>query len=264
MDGIIQAVLVVGITGLIFGIILSIASVIFAVKKDERIDLIEDALPGANCGACGFAGCSAYAGEIVNNGAAINLCSVGKSPVAKRISEIMGADAGEVEEKVAKVMCGGTCSLAEDKYIYEGVSDCRVAVRLGGGAKVCKYGCLGLGTCIEACHFDAIKIIDGVAVIDEEKCTGCGKCKEICPKNAIKIAPKNASIYALCSNKDKGPEVNKYCKVSCIGCKICEKNCPNGAVAVVDNLAVIDYGKCTGCGVCAEKCPKKVIKIKNG
>ena len=260
----IQAILVVGITGLIFGVVLSIASIIFAVKKDERIDLIEEALPSANCGACGFAGCSAYASEIVKNGAPVNLCSVGKSPVAKRIGEIMGLDAQEVEEKVAKVMCGGTCTNAEDKYIYEGVSNCKVAMRLGGGAKVCKFGCLGLGTCVEVCGFDAIKIIDGVAEIDEEKCAGCGKCVDICPKNVIKIVPKNARIYALCNNKDKGPQVNKYCKVSCIGCKICEKNCPEGAIAVLDNLAVIDYEKCTGCGICSEKCPKKVIKIKSG
>lgn len=260
MNGVIQAILVVGITGLVFGIILSIASVIFAVKKDERIDLIEDALPGANCGACGFAGCSAYAGEIVNNGAALNLCSVGKAPVAARIGEIMGADAGEIEEKVAKVMCGGSCSAANDKYIYEGIRDCRVAMRIGGGAKVCKFGCLGLGTCINICDFGAIEIIDGVAVIDEEKCVGCGKCESICPKQVIKVIPKKATIHALCNNKDRGPEVNKYCKVSCIGCKICEKNCPQGAVLVVDNLAVIDYEKCTGCGVCAEKCPKKVIR----
>lgn len=264
MDGIIQAVLVVGITGLIFGILLSIASVIFAVKKDERIDLIEEALPGANCGACGCAGCSAYAAEIVSNGAPMNLCSVGKAPVAKRIGEIMGRDAGKVEEKVAKVMCQGDCTLAEDKYIYEGIANCNVAIRLGGGAKVCRFGCLGLGTCAEVCEFDAIEIINGIAVINEEKCTGCGKCKNACPKKIIELVPKTSTVYVLCSNKDKGPAVNKYCKVSCIGCGICKKNCPQGAISVVDNVATIDYSKCTGCGICAEKCPKKVIKVKNG
>ncbi len=264
MDGIIQAVLVVGITGLIFGIILSIASVIFAVKKDERIDLIEAELPGANCGACGCAGCSAYASGIVNDGLALNLCSVGKTPVAKRIGEIMGTDAGCVEEKVAKVMCQGNCNLAEDKYIYEGVSNCNVAIRLGGGAKVCRYGCLGLGTCVEACEFDAIEIIDGIAVVNEEKCTGCGKCKNACPKHIIELVPKAAEVFVLCGNKDKGPAVNKYCKVSCIACGICQKNCPEGAISVMDNVAVIDYEKCTACGTCVEKCPKKVIKLKNG
>lgn len=264
MNGIIQAVLVVGITGLIFGILLSIASVIFAVKEDERITLITEALPGANCGACGCAGCSAYASGIVNDGMAMNLCSVGKGPVAAKIGEIMGTDAGDVEEKVARVMCQGGCSLAEDKYIYEGIANCNVAMRLGGGAKVCKFGCLGLGTCVSVCEFDAIEIIDGVAVINEDKCTGCGKCKNACPKNIIDLVPKKAEVMVLCANKDKGPQVNKYCKVSCIACGLCAKNCPEGAIEIKDNLAQIDYSKCTACGTCVEKCPKKVIKMKNG
>ncbi len=261
MNEIISAVLVVGITGLIFGCILAIASVIFAVKKDERIDKIAEVLPGANCGACGMAGCSAYAAAIVESGAAINLCSVGKAAVAEKIAGIMGTEAGEVEEKVAKVLCQGTCENATDKYIYEGVADCRAAQRLAGGAKECAYGCLGLGTCVKACMFDAIKIENGIAVVDEEKCTGCGKCREACPKNVIELVPKSAKAVVLCKNKDKGAAVNKYCKTGCIACRICEKNCEFGAITVNDNCATIDYEKCTGCGVCAEKCPKKVISF---
>lgn len=262
MNQIICAVLIVGITGLIFGAILALASVIFAVKKDERIDKISEVLPGANCGACGYAGCSGYADAIVNNGAEVNLCSVGKAPVSQKIAEIMGTDAGDVIEMTAKVLCGGTCRNAEEKYIYEGTQDCRVAVRLAGGNKVCTYGCLGLGTCATVCDFGAISVVDGVAVVDEEKCTGCGKCKKICPKKVIELVPKTPKACVLCNNKDKGALVNKYCSVGCIGCKICEKNCPVEAISVIDNLAVIDYDKCTGCGICAEKCPKKVISIK--
>lgn len=262
MNQIISAVLVVGITGLIFGCILALASVIFAVKKDERIDKIAEILPGANCGGCGFAGCSAYAAAVVNDGAAVNLCSVGKAPVAGKIADIMGCTAGEVKEMTAKVLCAGTCEQAKEKYIYNGIPNCKAAAKLAGGAKICGYGCLGLGSCAAVCGFGAISIQDGIAVVDEEKCTACGKCKEACPKHIIELVPKQASVHILCNNKDKGASVNKYCSVGCIGCKLCEKNCPSGAITVTDNLAVIDYEKCTGCGICAEKCPKKVIHLK--
>jgi len=262
MNQIISAVLVVGITGLLFGCILALASIIFAVKKDERIGKIEEELPGANCGACGFAGCSAYASAIVNDGAELNLCSVGKAPVAEKIAGVMGREAGEVKEKVAKVLCGGICTRTSEKYIYSGMEDCAAAARLADGAKDCRYGCLGLGSCVKACDFKAISIKKGVAVVDPDKCGGCGKCKKACPKDLIEIVPKEAKVHALCSNKDKGPAVNKYCNVGCIGCKLCEKNCPAQAIKVIDRCAAIDYDKCTGCGICVEKCPKRVIQIQ--
>lgn len=259
MNQIISAVLVVGITGLLFGCILAFASVIFAVKKDERIGEIEEELPGANCGACGFAGCSAYAAAVVENGAAVNMCSVGKAYVAEKIAAIMGCEAGAVKEMTAKVMCAGNCEKAGDKYVYSGIKSCVAAARLAGGAKTCRYGCLGLGNCVEVCEFNAIKINNGVAEVDSEKCGGCGKCKKACPKNLIELVPKKSSVHVLCSNKENAAAVNKYCEVGCIGCKLCEKNCPNNAITVVDRCAVIDYEKCSGCGICAEKCPKKVI-----
>lgn len=261
MSQIISALLVVGITGLIFGAILEFASVIFAVKKDERVEKIMEELPGANCGACGFAGCSAYAEAIVKDGAKTNMCSVGKAPVAEKISAIMGCSAEAADAMCAKVLCKGTCDAAKEKYIYSGIADCNAAMRLGGGAKVCAYGCLGLGTCAAACKFGAISIENGVAAVDPEKCTGCGMCQKACPKHIITMVPQKAAAYALCNNEDKGAAVNKYCKNGCIGCKICEKNCPNEAVKVIDNHAVIDYDKCTACGICAEKCPKKVIEV---
>ena len=261
MNQIISAVLLVGITGLIFGCLLAFASVIFAVKKDERIDRIVEVLPGANCGGCGFAGCSAYASAVVENGAAVNLCSVGKAPVAEKIGSIMGCSAGEAKEMTARVMCGGNFENAKEKYNYMGIPDCNAAAKLGGGAKVCRFGCLGLGSCAAVCAFGAISLRDGIAVVDSEKCTACGKCAEVCPKKVIKLVPKDAGVHVLCRNEDKGAAVNKYCSSGCIGCRICEKNCPNAAVSVKDNCAVIDYEKCTACGICAEKCPKKVIQI---
>ncbi len=262
MNSIISAVLVVGIIGLLFGLLLALASIIFHVKVDERIEQIEEILPGANCGACGYAGCSAYATAIVNEDAPINACSVGKAPVAEKIGEVMGKSADTAAEMVACVKCQGTCEAAKDKYEYEGVADCRAAAKLAGGQKACTYGCLGFGNCVKACQFGAISIADGIAQIDEEKCTGCGKCKAACPKAIIELVSKDKQIMVLCNNKETGKLVNTVCTSGCIACKICEKNCPQGAITVIDNLAVIDYDKCTLCGTCTVKCPKKVIKMR--
>lgn len=262
MNNIILAVLIVGAIGLIFGCILAFASVIFAVKTDEREEQIVSVLPGANCGACGYAGCSAYAGAVVNDNAPVNGCPVGKGSVAEKIAKIMGVETQSVEEKVAKVMCQGTCNEAVIKYDYKGVNDCFAAQKLAGGPKECTYGCLGYGSCVTACQFDAVKIIDGIAKVSEDKCQACEACIKACPKGIIKMVPKQKKAHVLCINKDKGALVNKYCKVGCIGCKMCEKICPVSAISVVDNCAKVDYSLCSGCGLCAEKCPKKVIEIR--
>lgn len=263
VGNIILAVVIVGVIGLIFGLLLSFASVIFKVETDEREEKILSVLPGANCGACGFAGCSAYASAVVNSGAPVNSCSVGKTAVAEKIADIMGVTAGEIVPMTAKVMCGGNCEAASDKYEYVGKQDCRAAAKLGGGAKSCPNGCLGLGSCISVCKFDAIRIENGIAVIDEEKCEACGMCVKQCPKHVIALIPKKNKYYVECMNTEKGALTNKYCTVGCIGCKRCEKVCEAGAVKVVNNNAVIDYSLCTGCGACAEQCPKKVIKVRN-
>ena len=263
MESIISAVLVVGLIGLAFGLLLAFASVIFRVEVDERIDKITEILPGANCGACGYAGCSAYAKAVVEDDAPVNACSVGKGKVADEIAGIMGKSAGDVEPMTARVLCGGDCEQAKEKYEYYGVCDCSAANKLAGGAKACPSGCLGLGSCVSVCQFDAIHIENGIAVVDEEKCTGCGMCKKACPKKVIEIMPKNSKVYVKCNSHKTGKDVNAVCKVGCIACKICEKNCPLEAIAVTDNLAKIDYDKCKSCGVCIEKCPKKAIIKQN-
>lgn len=259
MNEIIIPVAIVGGTGLLFGCLLAFASIIFKVTKDDRIEMIEEALPGANCGACGFAGCSAYAAAVVEQGASVSCCSVGKDPVAKKIAAIMGKTAEKVEPKTAKVMCAGTCGIAEDKYEYAGIADCVAAAKLAGGAKTCPNGCLGLGSCISVCKFGAISIRDGIAFIDENKCTACGQCLKKCPKHIIAFVPASNKVWVPCMNTEKGAQTNKYCKTGCIGCKICEKSCPSDAIKVIDNHAVIDYEKCISCGLCADKCPKKLI-----
>ena len=259
MNSIILAVLVVGLIGLAFGLLLAFAAVIFKVEVDERIDKITEVLPGANCGACGYAGCSAYAKAVVEDNAPVNACSVGKDKVAEKIGEIMGKSAEKAVPMTARVLCGGDCEQAKTKYDYYGVTDCNAANKLAGGPKSCSSGCLGLGTCVSVCQFGAISIENGIAVVDEEKCTACGMCVKACPKKLIRIMPKNKNVYVKCNSNKSGKEVNAVCKVGCIACKICEKSCPVQAISVIDNLAKIDYDKCVSCGLCADKCPKKAI-----
>ena len=259
MNSIVLATITVGAIGLIFGLLLALAGVIFKVDADERIGKIEEILPGANCGGCGFAGCSAYANAVVEKGAPVNCCSVGGAGISEKIGAIMGRTAEKTAPKVARVLCGGTKGAATEKYDYQGVMDCNAIAKLAGGQKECEFGCLGYGTCTKVCQFDAIHIIDGVAKVDEEKCTACGLCVKACPKNVIELVPKNSIASVLCKNKLIGKETMKMCSKGCIGCKICENKCPFGAVTVTDNLAKIDYERCESCGLCAKLCPKKVI-----
>ena len=218
-------------------------------------------LPGANCGGCGYPGCSGCATAIAEGKAPVNACPVGGAKVANKVAAIMGVEAGAAEPQVAFVKCNGTCSNAKSKYKYEGISDCVFASQLAGsGSKGCTYGCLGLGTCVNVCDFGALSVVDGVAVVDEEKCVSCGKCVKACPKGLIAFKPKSKKTAVRCNSKDAGKEVIANCSTGCIGCKICEKNCKFDAIHVENNVAVIDYSKCKDCGLCAMKCPKHAIK----
>ena len=256
-------VIAIGGMGLIFGALLAVAAKIFEVKKDERIPLIVDCLPGANCGGCGFAGCAAYAEAICNGEAPVNSCPVGGAVAAAKIAEIMGVEAVETERLVAFVACAGTCDVAKDRYINNQAIDCHAANRLAGGMKGCSFGCLGCGSCAEKCQFGGIKIVDGIAVVDRELCTNCGACIAECPRGVIIRVPYEAKALVLCNSKAPGKEVRAVCDAGCIGCGICAKNCEAGAIVVENNLAHIDSSKCIGCGVCVEKCPKKIISLIN-
>lgn len=257
---IVYPVLSIGGLGLVLGAGLGYAGKIFAVEEDPKIGEVIEALPGANCGGCGFPGCAGLASAIVAGNAPVNGCPVGGAKSAEAIAKIMGVEAGSTEPTAAFVKCNGTCSNAKEKYEYSGIEDCNMASQLvGAGAKGCTFGCLGLGSCVKACAFDALTIVDGVAVVDKEKCVSCGKCVTACPKKLIEILPANKKVKVVCSSKDKGKDVMANCSVGCIACKICEKSCPFDAIHVIDNVAVIDYTKCKSCGICANKCPKKVI-----
>lgn len=257
---ILYAVSALGALGLIFGGVLGFASKIFAVKHDGRIDEIVEVLPNANCGGCGFAGCSAFATAVAEGRAKVDGCPVGGQKVAEQVSRIMGVEPPKFEKRVAKVFCSGDREKAQRKYDYEGFIDCFYASALGGGPKSCQYGCIGNGTCVRECAFDAIHIVNGIAKVDPEKCTACGKCERSCPKNIIHLVPYSEAYFPLCNSKDKGAVVRKVCEAGCIGCKLCEKACPFDAIHVKDNLAVIDYDKCKNCGACEKACPRKIIK----
>ena len=260
IQAIIIAAVIVGGVGIFIGFFLGVSGEKFKVEVDEREEAILGVLPGNNCGGCGYAGCSGLAAAIVKGEAPVGQCPVGGDPVASKIGEIMGVAAGEAVKKVAFVKCAGTCEKAKQDYQYTGIEDCgAMAFVPGGGPKSCNYGCLGYGSCVKACPFDAVHIVNGIAVVDKEACKACGKCVAACPKKLIELIPYDAPYMVSCSSKDKGPLTMKVCQAGCIGCGLCARNCPSGAITLENNIAHIDQSKCTGCGLCKEKCPKKII-----
>ncbi len=263
MEQIIFAVIIVSAIGLILGLGLAIASKVMAVPVDEKAERIQEILPGANCGACGFSGCSGYAsalskGETTNTA----LCNPGGNEVSKLIAGIMGLDAGEVKPSAAVVLCQGNNRNASKKLNYSGVLSCKMANQLFGGPKDCIYGCIGFGDCVEVCPYNAIHICNGVARINPINCRACKKCINVCPKHIIELMPLyEVKAAVLCANKDKGALTRGECMAGCIGCMRCVKACESGAITVTNFCAKIDYDKCTGCGKCSEVCTMKCINI---
>lgn len=251
--------LVIGIVGVIVGVGLVYTGEKFHVDVDERESAVRECLPGNNCGACGYAGCDALAAAIAKGEAPVNACPVGGAPVAKQVGAIMGKEAGATDRKVAFVKCKGTCDVTHNQGNYVGIRDCRSAVNSGLNVTECGYGCLGFGSCVAVCPEDAIHVVNGVALVNENKCVGCGLCAKACPKGLIDLVPASRRVRVQCSNRDRGPAVKKACAAGCIGCMLCTKQCEFDAIHVANNLATVDYGNCTQCGKCVEKCPVKVI-----
>lgn len=252
---------ILGGLGLVFGLILAIASKIFAVEEDPRKELLMEIMPGANCGACGFAGCSAYADAVIEGTTVVGACPVGGAALAQKMASIMGVtDVGASVRQVAMVRCNGSGS-NRNRYNYEGIQNCLAASRVAaGGPLACRFGCLGYGSCMNLCDFGAISVEDGVAKVDTEKCVGCLKCISACPRNLITVVPYGSEVVIKCSSRDKGAFTRSACERGCIGCSLCVKACPSGAITVENNLASIDYNKCIACGACIEKCPQKLIR----
>ena len=261
MAAIVIATVTVGIVGILIGVLLGIASEVFKVEVDEKEIQVREALPGNNCGACGYPGCDGLAKAIASGEAKVNQCPVGGQPVAAKIAVIMGVDdVGASEKKVAFVKCKGNCNYTKKLYTYSGLYDCNGAMVVpGAGGKSCEYGCMGYGSCVKACEFDSIHIVDGIAVVDKEKCVACGKCVTACPKKLIDMVPYKAKTLVQCNSQDKGKTVKDKCSVGCIGCTMCVKQCQDDAIHMVGNVALVDYSKCIECGRCAMKCPTKVI-----
>ena len=267
------AIGILGGLGLIFGLVLAAASKVFYVETDPRLDQLNECLPGANCGGCGFAGCGAYAEAVLKGEAPVGKCASGGNEAAKAMAAIMGVEAGEVTRKVALVRCSGARTYdaegnltkgAKMKATYEGFHDCLAASRVGGsGPLSCKFGCLGYGSCTKVCKYGAISVKNGVAVVDEDLCVGCMACAQVCPRKIITAVEPSQNVIIACNSLAKGAVTNRACTIGCIGCGKCMKNCPSGAITITNNLAQIDYSKCTNCGECAKVCPKGLIKDSN-
>lgn len=260
--GVLIAALVVGLVGILMGVFLGVAGLKFKVEVNETEEAVLKALPGNNCGGCGFPGCAGLAAAIAKGEAPVNACPVGGEAVAKEVAKIMGVEAQESKRMVAFVHCKGDCEKTHQNYEYSGAKDCRMMSFVpDGGPKSCNSGCLGYGNCVKACPFDAIHIVNGIAVVDKEKCKACSKCIAACPKNLISLIPYDAKQVVACSSTDKGIVTNKACAVGCIACGLCVKNCPNAAIKLENFHAVIDHEKCSSCGICQQKCPKKTIVV---
>ena len=268
MVEILIGIAILGGLGLVFGLVLAAASKVFYVETDPRLDLLNEALPGANCGGCGYAGCGGYAEAVLKGEAEIGLCTSGGTECARAMGAVMGVKVADVARKVALVRCSGYRTTDESgkesgaklKAEYEGFHDCLAASKVGGnGPLSCKFGCLGYGNCVKACKYDAISVVDGVAKVDTEKCVGCMSCAAACPRDLIVPVDYEKHTVIACNSHAKGAVTVRGCTQGCIGCGICLKICPHDAIKIEKNLAVIDYSLCTSCGLCAAVCPKKLI-----
>ena len=261
----IVTILFLAIVGALAALLLFVVSKKFHVEEDARIELVNEALPGANCGGCGYPGCSGFARACVEAESMEGLfCTVGGNDTMLKVADILGRTAVEAEPQLAVVRCNGTCDARPKVNQYDGASSCAIAAATYGGETGCTFGCLGLGDCTLACGFDAIKMnpLTGLPEVDEERCTACGACVKACPKMIIELrkkGPKGRRVFVSCVNKEKGGVAKKACDNACIGCSKCFKECKFEAITIANTLAYIDPNKCRLCRKCVEACPTGAI-----
>lgn len=266
---ILTTVIVLAAIGAIGALVLFLAAKKFEVKEDPRIGLVAEVLPQANCGGCGFPGCSGFANACVKAESLEGLlCPVGGAAVMGQIADILGMAAAAQDPKIAVVRCNGNCDARPRTNLYDGASSCAVAASLYSGDTGCSFGCLGLGDCVDACGFDAIRINPTTLLpeVVEDACTACGACVRACPKSIIELrkkGPKSRRIFVSCVNKDKGGVAKKACSNACIGCSLCLKQCQFEAITIENNLSYIDHTKCRMCRKCVEVCPTNAIHELN-
>lgn len=272
MNLILSAVIVLGAIALVAAVILYVCSKKFAVYEDPRIADVTAALPGANCGGCGFPGCSGMADALVKGADAGSIdglnCPVGGSDVMTRVAAMLGMAAASAEVRVAVVRCNGSCEKRPRTVVYDGLRTCTAVNACGAGETGCGYGCLGCGDCVAACQFGAITMDkeSGLPVVDEALCTACGACAKACPRHIIEIRKKGVRgrrIYVSCVNRDKGAAAMKACKAACIACGKCEKECKFEAITISGNVSYIDAAKCRLCRKCVDACPTHAIVAVN-
>jgi len=254
------------ILAFILGFALGWFQEMFKIERDPLIDQVRAALPGANCGGCGYPGCDGYAEAAATRKAPPNKCSAGGAATAEAVAKIVGTEA-VAEDLVSVLRCVGAKDKALLKGEYVGVQTCRAAKISAGGVKACAWGCQGYGDCVAVCKFDALSMGEnGLPQVDYSKCTGCGMCEAECPQKLFALVPRaRKGSIVLCSNRNPiKAAVIKSCKAGCIKCEACVRECPEKCIAMVDGIPVTDYAKCTSCGKCVEKCPTKCYQLLQG
>lgn len=266
MDLIVTSIVVLFLLGLVASAVLAAASKLLYVEEDPRVEAVVGALPGANCGGCGYAGCEGYAVAVINDPSVPpNKCCAGGSEVSEQVAALSGKAAGESDPMVAFRRCDRVGGQVKEKFIYQGVPTCRAAKLVKDGPYACHYACLGFGDCVRACPFNAMTLVNGLVYVDPSACTACGTCVRTCPNAILELVPKRSRVMIFCSSQDKAKEVTAVCEVGCISCQKCIKKCPAKAISIEDNRIKIDHAVCLAYGpecqeICVAECPRHILR----